>query len=97
MTDPVEWRQFDVALCRIKSRPLYMGQPVRESVARQEGAEVLLQALWQCDDDERYPGEWALSFLPSDGGLAAMITSFGTGWIASGDVEVLTPPERSMR
>lgn len=84
-----EWDQFDVALCRIKPRPMYDGRPVKQSALLREGMLVQLTALWQCEEDERYPGEWALALPVGD-----TFSVLGCGWIASGDVELLEKPHR---
>jgi hypothetical protein len=84
MSATPDFQQFDRVEVIIKPRPLFQGRKVRPAIAAQEGKRVVLQVLWQAEDDEPYAGEWALGM-----GLATddLIALMGASWIASGDVE----------
>ncbi len=78
--------------CRIAMRPLYNGNPVKPELQGLQGQEFLLRAMWLQDDQDTYPGEWAMgdAHIASDPILRLLSASGGhLTWIASGDVEVL--------
>ena len=50
------------------------------------GAELLVRPLWQMDDSDPYPGEWAMGNADCHSDL------LGRAWIASGDLTI-APPE----
>lgn len=71
--------------CIFKPRETYKGRPLKAGVKKLAGAEMLLQAMWQCEADENYPGEFALE--GADDATKALLRSADIGWVASGDVE----------
>jgi hypothetical protein len=47
--------------CRIEQRPEWRGGKLKESCRRLDGMELInLEVLWQMDEDEKYPREFAL-------------------------------------
>jgi hypothetical protein len=68
--------------CRLTPRETYDGRPVRDDVRPFIGTDATLVPLWPMDDDDKYPGEWAL-------GAPDYSDVFGRAWVASGDVTVL--------
>lgn len=87
-------RTSDTAvMCRITVRHEYNGCPAKPEAAALNGQVMKLAALWLMDDEDPYPGEWAL-------GTSGLLKSSGIGWIASGDVQPIeahasTPPAES--
>lgn len=65
-------------LCRIQIRQTYAGRPMRSGAEQLNGREVQLVAAWLMDEQDAYPGEWAL--MPESGSIDGLV------WIASGDV-----------
>lgn len=74
--------------CRIKVRPAFRGSPALPCFLEKNGTELTLVAVWLMDEDDKYPGEWALS---TDSTCRGLYESIGISWIASGDVEVMVP------
>ncbi len=65
-------------------RASYQGREALAGMLSQTGAQLSVVPLWQMDEDDPYPGEWALG-APDYGEL------LGRSWIASGDVVPLDP------
>jgi hypothetical protein len=61
-------------------RPVYAGRDLLPVMRENAGARITVVPLWLMDEDDPYPGEWALGSPHGDGDI------FGRGWIASGDV-----------
>lgn len=78
-----EIQQFIKYECLIDIRPTFNGRPARPSALALNGKTMTLEALWIGDDDDPYPGEWAMG-LPFD---PASVDS--PNWLASGDVKVI--------
>jgi hypothetical protein len=87
MDEKTDWAslQYRTVACRLTLRETYLGMSLKTEVAALRGAVVHLTPLWQCEDDERYPGEWALGDARGHDALGEA----GISWIASGDVTVL--------
>lgn len=60
-------------------RESYNGQAAMPDLLARAGEALQVVPLWLMDDDDPYPGEWALG-APGGGEL------LGRSWIASGDV-----------
>ena len=73
--------------CKVKLRPSYDGRPLKDGAKALDGKILILQADWVQDDDDQYPGEWALSSIYFN--ELSMITGGAVSWISSGDVEIL--------
>lgn len=82
----MEIEQFDHYKCKVKLRPSYDGRPLKDGANALDGKTLILQADWVQDDDDQYPGEWALSSISYD---LHEITGGAVSWISSGDVEIL--------
>lgn len=85
----VEWehhRYSDGVLCEFRPRAEYKGRATKPGLTEKAGARFVLRALWLMEDDDAYPGEYALSTVDSCGGL---MKTLGIAWVASGDVFVL--------
>lgn len=82
-------KQFDHVLVRVNQRATYKGRPLKPSANAISGEEVLMEVMWMMDDDDPYPGEWALS--PVDDAIRHRFYDHHVGWVASGDVEFLAP------
>ena len=78
-----EHRYRDGIECTITPRPEYKGRKVKPSVENLRGKVLVLDVLWLMDDEDQYPGEYALS---THGGCGELLHLAGTSWIASGDV-----------
>ena len=70
--------------CIFTPRETYKGRALKPGVASLAGKEMLLQVMWQCDEDENYPGEYALE--GADDATKELLRSVNIGWVASGDV-----------
>jgi hypothetical protein len=70
--------------CRIKIRH-DLSRPVKEEAEKLDDTIAVLVPLWQMNEKDPYPGEWALGDHEEHNSLATA----KLGWIASGDVEVL--------
>jgi hypothetical protein len=92
MSDPVEYQQYDHLLVRFTPRPTYKGSPLKKFLHQFTGQEVFVQVMWLMDEDDRYPGEYALGPMYGrhrDTGIFGDHGEESIGWIASGDVEVI--------
>lgn len=56
-----------------------LGRAVRPDCEAMDGLRVTVQAGWRMDEDDKYPGEWAMLFPSTQRG-------FPVHWIASGDL-----------
>lgn len=85
----VDWEQHrygDGVLCEFRPRAEYQGRTTKPGMAEKAGTRFVLRTMWLMDDDDPYPGEYALSTIDSCGGLMEQL---GIAWVASGDVVVL--------
>jgi hypothetical protein len=85
----IDWEKlrFRPVLCQLQPRESWQGQPIKELVRPYIGATVLLTVAWREEDDEKYPGEYAL--IPADDGSKDIFEKMGITWIASGDVQLI--------
>lgn len=67
--------------CIIKVRPLYKGCKVMECVTVLNERHYIMKPLWLMDDEDPYPGEWAMS-------CEKYHEDSGRSWIASGDLRI---------
>lgn len=72
-----EQHKIDPIKCIFAPREEFDGRALLPELREHIGETVYLVASWQMDDQDKYPGEWA---LVAKGGLI-----FGRTWIASGD------------
>lgn len=81
-------KQFDVVTALVKIRRDEMEvKPMAESL---DGLRSKFRALWEIeDDDNRYPGEWAMQ--PIDPETVAAFDQAEVAWIASGDLAIEQP------
>lgn len=85
-----EWhRWYNQFMCRVKLRPEYRGNPLKQGLERLNGQVVRMQVLFKGGEDDKYPAEFALE--PADDKLRRDWFDGGRGvvWISSGDVELL--------
>lgn len=68
-------------LYRIKPRQNLEGMTVRDSFKDVDDT-VSLYPAWIMDEDDPYPGEWAM-YHPTN----YLYNTYGVMWIASGDLE----------
>lgn len=88
----IDWsqRRFGQSVrCRITTRPEFNGRQAKPEALAIDGQVLELTPLWLMDEDDPYPGEWALG-EPGMLAVNGKLQSAGIGWIASGDV---TPEE----
>lgn len=88
----IDWsqKQFGQAVrCRITTRTEFNGRQAKPEALAIDGQVLELTPLWLMDEDDPYPGEWALG-EPGMLAVNGKLQSAGIGWIASGDV---TPEE----
>jgi len=79
---------YDKIMCRIKIRPTFQGRKAKPKVQELNGIVLLMQVLWEEDDEDKYPGEYALKPYDKDTWFKWSEEN-EVGWIASGDVEIL--------
>ena len=84
----VDWEQhrYDAGvLCEFRPRAEYKGRATRPGMMEKAGTRFVLRTLWLMDNDDPYPGEFALSTCDSasDGELMRVLDIH---WVASGDV-----------
>ena len=72
--------------CKVKLRLSYDGRPLKSGAKALNGKVLILEASWLQDEDDQYPGEWALSSINCD---LHEITGGAVSLISSGDVEIL--------
>jgi hypothetical protein len=85
----VDWAQHrysDGVLCEFRPRAEYKDRATKPGMAEKAGTRFVLRTMWLMDEDDSYPGEYALSTVDSCGGL---METLGIAWVASGDVVVL--------
>lgn len=75
-------------LCRVVIRKEYKGRQIRPEALAIDGMEIELMAGWMMENDDPYPGEWALQPAVRLSEQADLF-QLAVGWIASGDVVVL--------
>lgn len=66
--------------CTFTPRPEVNGRSMMPEMAQHIGKTVKVVPLWLMDENDPYPGEWAL------GAADRRSDVFGRGWIASGDM-----------
>ena len=71
---------------RFMPRPSHDGRELMPGLQEHIGTELLVRPLWQMDDSDPYPGEWAMGNADCHSDL------LGRAWIASGDLTI-APPE----
>jgi len=64
---------------RFKPRAEYRGRTLRPSLLQFAGRELIVQTWWMMNDDDRYPGEWALG-RPSGHGHRIDVDLFERPW-----------------
>ena len=74
---------------RFTPRPSHDGRELMPELQKHIGAELLVRPLWQMDDSDPYPGEWAMGNADCHSDL------LGRAWIASGDLTI-APPEPTL-
>jgi hypothetical protein len=89
----VDWEQHrysEGVLCEFRPRAEYNGRATKPGMTEKAGTRYVLRTMWLMDEDDPYPGEYALSTVDSCGGL---METLGIAWVASGDVVVLPNAE----
>ena len=79
---------YDKIMCRIKIRPTFRGRKEKPKVQELNGQVLLMQVLWLQEDEDNYPGEYALKPYDEDTWFKWSEEN-DVGWISSGDVEIL--------
>ena len=74
--------------CKIKQRPNFKGNQLKEKVRQLDGETLILQCMWQCKEYEMYAMEFALG-AGSNKDSQEILYNADIAWIASGDVEVI--------
>ena len=77
--------------CKIILRPEFEGRKLKQGVAVVDGMELILEALWQQDEEDNYPNEWAMGDscrIDSEHRLLDL-TDGVIGWISSGDLQII--------
>lgn len=69
-------------------RDEYKGRSMLTGMGEHRGTRLMVRVLWRMDDDDQYPGEYALGPADAAGDL------LGRTWLASGDVTPATEPAK---
>lgn len=96
-SDPIDWGSlgsYEKVLCEFRPRPEYRGKVLKPELADKAGQLILLSKLWLMDEDDPYPGEYALG--SAFGSLGLMREMFGVAWLASGDFVRAKLPSKSL-
>jgi len=86
---PIEIKQLRFYRCRINMRSPYKGRTIKPECGPLQGKIVELQSMWLQDDEDNYPGEWAMGPYEVNGESAILLTKAIIPWISSGDLEIL--------
>ncbi len=82
----INWEDHEIEPVEViyTPRDTYRGRELLPGQKELTGKRIKLVALWLMDEDDPYPGEWALT----SGGetCAGLMRVIGRSWIASGDV-----------
>ena len=68
-------------------RPEWRGQPLKPAALAATGEEHIVEAMWKMDEDEKYPGEFAMSIV--DDAQRHRFMDAGISWFASGDLKLI--------
>lgn len=82
----MEIQQFALYRVRLAPRETYKGRPQKPGMSALAGREMVLSAMWLMDENDPYPGEWALG---DTGKTRELESAAGIPWVASGDVEII--------
>lgn len=79
------WEQYRSipVRCKITMRETYNGNRIKPECLPLQGKELNLVSLWKMDNEDPYPGEYALTTPNS---CRELYELGGITWIASGDV-----------
>jgi hypothetical protein len=76
-------------LATFTPRSHYRGKPMLPDLAQHAGAVLKVRLLWQMDESDPYPGEWAVGSATDDPEI------LNRAWIASGDLTLFNVPAHS--
>ncbi len=86
----MEIEKLEKYKCKIKIRPVFNGNKVKDGLEVLDGMELVLESMWMQAADDLYPGEWAMGDSFAEQGKRMFeITGGKLIWISSGDVEIL--------
>lgn len=83
----IDWEQYRLGnsiTCTFKPRSTWNGASVREGIQALVGKQMQLTVCWKMDNDDKYPGEYALE--GADEETRVMLETIPITWVASGDV-----------
>ena len=83
----INWEEHKIkpVECVYMPRDTYRGRALLPGHKDLIGQRIKVIALWLMDEDDPYPGEWALCAADTRDPLFKV---FGRSWIASGDVMI---------
>lgn len=87
MSDPIELQTFDCIDCILSPRPEYKGLQCYPELLAAAGERLTLRVLWDMDENDKYPGEWAVERVDRE-------LIHGRSWIASGDVTIVAKVQK---
>jgi hypothetical protein len=90
-TSVVELAPFGIYEAEVAMRTTYNGSAVKSSCLNLQGKKFFLEVLWKMNDDDPYPGEYALGDAQASVtvGKNTLFKEARIAWIASGDVKIL--------
>lgn len=74
--------------CRVKLRETHNGHPLKPLVKNIDGKVLMFECMWKCEDDEKYPNEYAMGPLDFEETRKELHAVHIT-WLASGDLEII--------
>jgi len=87
-TDAWEMHRYGTGVeVELAPRPVYRGRAAIPKLLALAGTRLWVRPLWLMDENDLYPGEWALGHPNRISDVIA-----GRFWIASGDVKTLGRP-----
>lgn len=89
-TDP-QLEPYGIYEVEVAMRDTHQGNVVKSSCLNLQGKKFILEVLWKMNDDDSYPGEYALGDAAAGitMGINTLFKEAKIAWIASGDVKVL--------
>ena len=91
MNTEINWSKYrfgDGILCEFKPRETYKGRQLKRNLAEKTGVQFTLSTLWLMDENDPYPGEYALATVSRK----ELFKELGIAWVASGDVIIIGEP-----
>lgn len=83
----INWNEYRFGRsidCTFTPRESWQGAGLKPGAEKLKGREMCLSVAWLMDEDDKYPGEYALE--GADDQTRDLLHSLDATWVASGDV-----------